>query len=132
MRSAALRFTRTALNVDMPLQYNPHVALALSDSLMVEVFQQRDGVLARNVGPGFEIGNGKAAALVRGQRLPDVGNHFRVKNQIGGNTNELAVLYAVIPEMPRAVLTSTAGSTSPDGRRRLKRRLAKSQFNLAL
>ena len=62
------------------LQYNPNVSIAFRDMLLIQIFQQRNRILSRDVRPRFEIGHREAPPFVRRQRLPDMYNHIGVKN----------------------------------------------------
>src|SRR5579883_563374 len=58
--------------------------------LMIEEFEQRNRIFARNLRPILELRDRKSAALVVSERAAKVRDHVRVENQIVGNAHQLA------------------------------------------
>src|ERR1700722_9454983 len=76
--------------------------VAAGDVFAVQVFEQRDGVLARHAGPILEVGDGEACALARGERLAQCVDRCGVIDQLVADANQLAILQQNLQEGSRS------------------------------
>ena len=122
-RSAALRFTRTAFNVDMLYSTTRSSPVALRHMLLIQIFQQRNRVLARDVRPRFEIRHRESPPFCAASdcRMCAITSAWKIKSV------EMRIslpLLINVSRMADAFLSSSTASAV------LKRGFAKSNFRL--
>src|SRR5579884_1117822 len=97
----------------------------------IEVFKQRDCVLARNLRPLFELRNGEFSSLMGCERVPDVRDHVGMIYEIGRKANELAVLDQSFQQPACFLWVRICVFQNFTSERRLKSRLTKCLFQLS-
>ena len=79
--------------INYTLENHPSVAFSASHSLTVEEFQQRDGVLARNARPVFELGDRKPFSAASAQYRAELVYRSRVIHELVRHAYQALVLY---------------------------------------
>ena len=103
----------------MLLEHDARITLASGDMFAVQKFEKRNGVLAGDTGPVFEVWNGKARAFFLNQHFAQRPNRRNMKHEFIADSNEAFVPNQQLQNVARAV--GLDAGARPRGRARSAR-----------